>query len=205
LTKPKDRDYKTLAKQKKLRPISKARELELEKLVKEIGKGEYRKYNFTKHSALLIKLFASGGEVCHFCSEVGIAGSTFFEWVVKYPPFKRVYLIAKQLAYEHWLGLLPEDLTTEEGMRFDFKIWSSIMRNRFNFADQRKVELVLFKDAKSSKQQVECITTYISQGALTTQEASQLSNLVANTLKVEERTILNKKVDELEQMLIEKS
>lgn len=175
-----------------------------ERIAARIIKGLEVKYDPNRHCPMLIKIFTTGGEICHFCSDAEIVRSTFFEWVNKHKEFELAYNMAREKAYKFWMELTPNKMMEDNMERFNFNVWRTVMRNRFGFTEHRKIALPRLKSCKSHQARIDCIVDYISEGELTAQESTHLANLILAALKVDENTNLQERLEKAEQLIKEK-
>lgn len=166
------------------------------------------KYDPEEQIPKLIELFAEGKDIAAFCSEIEIGRSTFFRWVDEHPEFQRAYEVAREVARIWWENL-PTDyagyVEVNDGAKFNTKLWMTIMKNRFEMTDQRKLTLPKLKNCKSFNEQIQCLANYAADGSLTSGEAQQLSGLILAAVKVDEHTELKSKVEKLEKIAEEQS
>jgi len=161
------------------------------------------KYKEEVHIPMLIEHFGAGGDLCHFLADAEITNFTFYNWLEVHPKMKQAYAIAKELAYVHWLSLVPEQLQEKEGEKFNFNVWRTIMRNRFGTTEHRKISIPELKKCKTPEERIQCIMNCISDGELTSQEAVGLSNVVMASLRTDEYTNLVERLEAAENLLRE--
>lgn len=161
---------------------------EIYELADRILRGKQVKYDKSFHVPLLVSLFSAGHDIASFCSRAGMARSTFFEWKEHHKEFAEAYAIAKERSREYF------EITGMKGMQdpgnFNCNAWSMQMRNRFGYTDKRKIQIKNFDKAKNANEQIKKIAKEISQGTLTDTEASNLTNIVVATIKIDEHTTL---------------
>ena len=150
-------------------------------------------YDEAIHIPLLLELFMVGGNVCNFCCEAEMSDTCFYNWLKRYKNFNSAYEVAKRLAHAHWEG--PAKLQT------DNKIWTLIMKNRFGYTEQRKLEISSLKAAQKFAEQYGVIVTEISKGTLTGPEAQQLTNIIATGADIDEKTKLRDEFEEFKKSL----
>jgi len=170
------------------------------RIVNRIINGLEVKYDPAPHAALLVELFAGGHDIAAFCHDAEIARSTFYKWVLDHDEFARAYEVARESARIWWENQVPENggLVEMDGVKFNTKLWSMIMKNRFDLTDQRKLHLPKLKKAKDFNEQIKILSEYAADGSLTSSEANQLSGLILAAVRVEESTVLKAKLDKLE-------
>jgi hypothetical protein len=147
----------------------------------------------------LIKMFSEGKDREDFCADHSIAGRTFDLWLEKYPEFADAYEIAKLKAKQWFNNLARKHLVnTFEGDKLDSKLWSMMMRNRFELTEHRKLKIEGLKQAKNFADQMSQIMNELASGNLTGSEAAQLAKLVETGVKVYENTIMEKRLSDVE-------
>jgi len=149
--------------------------------------------------AQLIAMFTEGKDRAHFCAHHSIANATFDIWLDKNPEFKEAYTIAQQKAKRWFLDVAQNHLIQEhDGAKLDSKLWSMLMRNRFEMTEHRKLKIEGLKIAKNFQEQMQSILDELAKGNLTASEAQQLSKLVETGVAIHEHTELEKRVGEIE-------
>lgn len=163
------------------------------RIAQRIMSGIEVQYEEERHITLLLSLFAVGGDICDFCSEAEVGDGTFYRWVKRYKNFEEAYEVAKRLAHAYWIG--PAKAIN------DPKIWTMIMKNRFNFTEQRKLRISALKAAQKFAEQYGVIVTEISLGNLTSSEAVQITNVVATGADIDEKTKLREEFEDFKKSL----
>jgi hypothetical protein len=149
--------------------------------------------------AQLIEMFSRGKDRCHFCAHHSISEKTFSDWIAKYPEFAAAYEVGQHKAREWFMALAQDSLTEHlEGSKLNTKLWSMLMRNRFDLTEHRKLKIPGLKTAKNFKEQMQCVLDELAEGNLTGSEAQQLSKLVETGVVVHEHTELEQRVAEIE-------
>lgn len=147
----------------------------------------------------LIEMFSRGEDREDFCAFHSISEATFSAWLLKHTEFSEAYDIAK-LKAKHWFNSVARNhLTYEhEGTRLDSKLWSMMMRNRFELTEHRKLKLLGLDKAKSAVDQMKLVMAELAAGNLTGSEAQQVAKLIESGVTVYEATELEKRVAEIE-------
>lgn len=149
----------------------------------------------------LIDLFAKGKDREHFCSKHNIAACTFDLWLEKHQEFADAYEIAKQKGKQWFNDLAQKHLVQKhEGDKLDTKLWSMMMRNRFDMTEHRKLKIEGLKQAKNFNDQLHQIYKELAKGNLTGSEAQQLAKLIETAVKVHEVTELEKRIADIERV-----
>lgn len=172
----------------------------VERMTQRIINGLVVKYDPEVHIKILFEHFLQGRDIAAFCSDAEIGRSTFYTWIDGHPEFARAYEVAREAARIWWESQIDENngLAEIDGVKFNTKLWTTIMKNRFEMTDQRKLTLPKLKNAKNFAEQIKILADYASDGNLTSSEASQLSGLILAAIKVEESTIVKEKIEKLE-------
>ena len=147
----------------------------------------------------LINMFAMGDDRSHFCKKYNISTRTFHDWINTNPQFAEAYEIAKEKAKAHFLNVAMDHLVEEpEGPRLNTKLWSMLMRNRFELTEHRKLKIEGLKRAQNFQEQMQSILDELAKGNLTGSEAQQLAKLVETGVSVNQHTEMAKRIEELE-------
>jgi len=147
----------------------------------------------------LIDLFTKGKDRENFCSKHNISGITSDQWLSKHKDFSDAYVIAKQKAKQWFNDLAQKHLVEEhEGPKLNTKLWSMMMRNRFELTEHRKLKMLGLDKAKSFADQMKVVMNELAQGNLTGSEAQQIAKLIETGVNVYEATELEKRVAEIE-------
>jgi hypothetical protein len=163
-----------------------------EEIVERILNSMELKYDPPFHCVLLLKLFTEGRDIAAFCSSANIARSTFFEWLRKYKEFNVTYELARDKSRMWWEEMARIGVTDTS---FNTTLWSINMRNRFGYAEHRKIKIKALSKAAGAKEQHKAIIDELSSGNLTGPEAMQLSNVILSGIKVEEHTTVLKDIE----------
>jgi hypothetical protein len=78
--------------------------------------------------------------------------------------------------------------------------WQMVMRNRFQFTDQRKLSIPKIKGAKTFKKQYDMILEHLQEGNLTAREAQQLSGLITAGLGIQTQEDMERLSQEIEEL-----
>ena len=102
----------------------------------------------------LPSLFAQGEDVLEVCADLGICKATFYEWVNKYPEFKKAYSLAKEKSKAWWLKLGRAGACGKADI--NPAVWIFNMKAKFGYSDRpieeateekiTKVEIVIRED-----------------------------------------------------------
>lgn len=149
--------------------------------------------------AKLIEMFTEGKDREDFCSCYEICYTTFDLWLAKHKEFAQAYEVAKIKA-KVWFNDLARGQLIEhhEGDKLNTKLWSMMMRNRFELTEHRKLKIEGLKKAKNFADQMKVVLHELANGNLTASEAQQLSKLIETGVAIYEATELEKRVSEIE-------
>lgn len=87
----------------------------------------------------LPEMFSEGQDVSVILVELGIARSTFYKWIKKYPEFKEAY----EMGREHSKAYCTEigwDLVHGKIKKGNTAAWIFMMKNKFNWQDKVEVD-----------------------------------------------------------------
>ncbi len=147
----------------------------------------------------LIDLFTLGKDREDFCAKHSISSRTFDAWIVKHKEFGEAYEIAKLKAKQWFYALAQKHLVEEhEGPKLNTKLWSMMMRNRFDLTEHRKIKVTGLGKAKTFADQMKVIMAELAAGTMTASEAQQIAKLIETGVTVYEATELEKRVAEIE-------
>lgn len=149
---------------------------------------------------LFIKICKKKGSICDFCVEIGIGRATFYEWVDKYPDFKKAFHIGKELT-EQWLT--QEGINGMKADKFNATVWSILMRNKCSYVEHRKVGID-FSSCKTPDEKMALLDQRVSEGRLTPKEAKDYADYIKASAEIHEKTEITKQVDELMQLAAKK-
>ncbi len=158
------------------------------------------KYDEETHIPLLIITYLNGRDIAAFCYEAEICKKTFHNWLHKYKLFRTAYNIALPLAQVWWEETARVAIT--DAMTFNNKLFEITMRNRFGYTEHRRLNIPNLKTAKNLKEQIECVMNYMADGELTAPEANQVSNLILAAMKVDEKSLLDTRLEAIEEMMM---
>ncbi len=149
--------------------------------------------------AQLIKLFEEGKGREDFCVLHKISETTFDLWLAKYPELVEAYEIARAHGKAYYMRVAREQLVEyHEGSKLNTKLWSMIMRNRFDLTEHRKLKMLGLDKAKTAVDQMQIVMAELASGNLTGDEAQHVAKLIATGVTVYEATELEKRVTEIE-------
>lgn len=149
--------------------------------------------------ALLISLFKEGKGREDFCVESKISEKTFDIWLAKHPELEEAYEIARAHGKAYYMKVAREQLVEyHEGSKLNTKLWSMIMRNRFDLTEHRKLKMAGINKAKTAVDQMKLVMAELAAGNLTGDEAQHVAKLIESGVKVYEATELEKRVAEIE-------
>jgi hypothetical protein len=83
-------------------------------------------------------LFQNGESVPEVCATLGIARSTFYEWVSRHDEFREAYEHGQMLAEAFWCRIGREAACSER--RINTAAWIFTMKHRFHWTDRPKDE-----------------------------------------------------------------
>lgn len=147
----------------------------------------------------LVKMFSEGKDREDFCSYASISYNTFDMWLKKHPEFKSAYEVAKVKAKQWYTRVARDHLIEEpEGPKLNTKLWSMLMRNRFELTEHRKIKSEALAKAKTHADRMKAIMNELATGNLTAAEAQALCKLVETGVSVEANTELVKRLEQIE-------
>ena len=158
------------------------------------------KFRAEVHIPLLHELFSAGQSLATYCVAADIVPSTFYHWLDLFPEFEQAYEKANTQAQMFWENLAMNNIV-QSG--FNFSLWSSVMRNRFNMTEHRKLKVKNIAKENTAVAKYHLVMQEVSNGNLTGSELNQLVNAIATGVKIEEATDLKNKVEELERSVKE--
>ena len=161
---------------------------DVKRRVLRLVKGETVAYRKELHLPLMINIFKIGGTREKFCSKAEISQNTFYDWLKKYPEFAATYQEAHLMAWEWW---------QENCYGIDYKIWESIMRNRFrqqNYCDAALPGFMSDKPVESMR----AVKLAIGEGKITLREAVDFAKVVSETTNAITHEQLEERVAALE-------
>ena len=156
------------------------------------------KYDEGYHTPLLLKMLSKGESRAMYCAEAKIAVRTFYDWLDMHPEFSDAYEVGTQMSQAYWERLAAKNIGVPN---FNYSIWAAVMRDRFNHSEYRKLKFKGIDIVKTAAERFGIVLTEISKGNLTGQEAVQISNVIANGVKIDENTELRKEVEEIKERL----
>lgn len=158
------------------------------------------KYDEKLHCPMILEFLPRFLRINKFFIEAGINQSTFYEWVSKYPVFRRCYEIAKLMAVENWEY---EEARNESNPKWDRKAW--LARGARYFAiDREKIKLNV-KQNSSPLEQYQQILSQANEGDFTASEIKQLMESVNVGIRAYESYKMQEEVDRLKEDLKEMS
>ena len=158
------------------------------------------KYDEEKHCVLMLDILPRKWRISAFCKEALIGESVFYEWVNKYPLFKKCYIYAQCLAQEAWE---KEEEDNNGDPDWDKKTWLQ-KGSRYFARDKSKVVLEVNPDS-TPWEQYKQILKQAEKGDFTTAEIKQLMESVNVGTRVFEAFKLQEEVDKMKAELIEMS
>jgi len=159
-----------------------------------IRRGTKTIYDPEYHPELLIALFCEGYDIEAFSFAAEINQLTFFRWVKRHEEFKEAYSYAREYAKLWWMNRARMKLEDRE---FNTTLWSMIMRNRFGFTEHRNIKIKGLKNARTSKQLMDCIKNAIDKGKITGSEINYLTAFAGIDFKISEMKDFEKVLDDL--------
>ena len=149
--------------------------------------------------AQLILLFSEGKGREDFCAFHKISETSFDLWLAKYPEFAEAYEIAWSVGKAWYMKVAREQLVEHhECSKLNTKLWSMIMRNRFDLTEHRKLKMAGLDKAKNAVDQMKIVIAQLAAGNLTGDEAQYVAKLVETGVSVYAATELEKRVTEIE-------
>lgn len=147
----------------------------------------------------LIKMFTQGKDREDFCADNDISYKTFDLWLAKHKEFAEAYEVAKIKA-KVWFNQKARDhlVQKHEGDKLDAKLWSMMMRNRFELTEHRKLKMLGLDKAKSFADQMKLVIAELAAGNLTGSEAQQIAKLIETGVSVYDSSVLEARVAEIE-------
>lgn len=166
-----------------------------------MGKSPFECKYKPEYAQRLVDMAEEGKFICHFCGEIKIARSTFYEWINNYSEFAAAYAIAKNLNESYLVDMGISGIQgLQPGASFNATAWSIIMRNKCNYAEHRKIKID-FASCKSTAEKVALLDKHVSEGRVSTTEAKHLSEYIASCVKIDENTEAKKRLEEVEKSL----
>lgn len=165
--------------------------------VEHFKKGRSTLYNEDKHIPLLHDIFAKGESIYAFCDEAMITRQTFYNWLREHSKFKEAYDVAL------CIGARQFEKYPQIAVDFNFPYWSTVMKNRYQYFKTR----IETKPNDTPAQRLQAVWEGISNGELSTQEASHLASMTVTQANIENGTTDNTKnvrlwtTDELKERL----
>ena len=149
--------------------------------------------------AQLIEMFSRGEDREDFCALHVISYATFDIWLQHQSEFAEAYEVAKVKA-KTWFNKLARDhlINEHEGPKLDSKLWSMLMRNRFELTEHRKLKMLGLDKAKSPVDQVKIVMS-----EHTTELLIDYLNLMMKKVRFQYEDQLKKDEDQLKQEALE--
>lgn len=148
--------------------------------VKHFESGRPTLYDEKKHIQLLYKIFANCESIYAFCDEALITRKTFYNWVKKHNKFEEAYDIALCIGARQF-----EKSPQINAENFNFPYWSTVMKNRYQYFKTR----IETKPNDTPKNRIEAVWEGITNGDLSTQQATQLASLAVTQANIENGTV----------------
>lgn len=86
----------------------------------------------------LPEMFADGESVAEVCRELGVARSTFYEWVSRHEEFSEAYELGQTFAEAAWCRVGREAAMGER--RISASCWIFCMKSRYHWSDNPRPE-----------------------------------------------------------------
>ena len=181
---------------------AKAKYLELKENFSKEKKGKL--YDEAIHCPLIIDRMNNKGTYSSFCIEIGIAESTFFTWVQRYPMFGFSYYYGKMIARQNWEdeGEQLRDHVYEKGESgHSFEYWRMVGWSRFGVGKNSRIRLELDPNG-TPMDHYKQIMKQASNGDYTAGEIKQLMEAINVGFTAHQVCDLQKQIDELESDLV---
>jgi len=106
------------------------------KIVEDLVFRDNVKYNPEVVISILLKEMKLGKSIEQVCVSLGIAKSTFYEWLKKYDELSNAKKRGEELSYSWWLEKGRDNL---ENRQFNPTLFYMNMKNRFGWADKTEI------------------------------------------------------------------
>lgn len=146
----------------------------------------------------MVELMKYGATVKEVSEALDIHFTTLHEWKKTYPEFNKAYQRGKQLAENFYTRMGLDNICNKD---FNFKLYRLIGRNRFGWADSRKVKVPGFDKAAKHTDQIGLISALVAQGEITPDEAGKLATMVATSANVQKITEFEERLEAVEKRL----
>lgn len=159
------------------------------------------RYDEKEHCPLIIKIMCDPekGTMAHFCVEAGISESTFYDWRMAHPNFRKCHEYGKSCARVIWekLGEEIQHRVYEKGESSNaFEYWRMIGWSRFGVGKNSRIRLNL-KPGENPAQHYAQLLEQASEGDFTAGEIKQLMEAVNVGLNAHQVFELQKEIDQL--------
>ena len=148
----------------------------------------------------IIRRFSKGETRQEFCAVHSVSEQTFSVWVAKIPAFEEAYEIAKVKAESWYLKIGREHMIEEpDGAKLNMAMYNRTMNTRFNLPAQRKLKVKGLASKKKIEDKMSALLKSIEEGELTSLEAVQMSRVVESVVKINEHSVLEERISQIEQ------
>lgn len=143
------------------------------------GRG-YPQYDPEIHIPMVEEIFGNGGGLRAFLGAAEISAVSFYNWLKRYPEFKRKYDVALNRGAAIW-ELMPLD-AARAGVNINFNYWAMIWRQRYN---QSAIKLRK-EEADNPAARLKAAWNSLRKGGITPQEFNQIASGLATESRVAE-------------------
>lgn len=149
----------------------------------------------------LVNMGKKGKSVAEFCADVSKSERTFLFWRQMYPQFQTAYEHYITNAKAYWSKLGHANVINyfdpKGGEQFDTNLFKFITGGRFGMSHNREIDDVELGDGDATSQHRRAIKSLLDN-KLSPQQALAVSQMLLDSIKIEEYVRLTQRVAELE-------
>ncbi len=156
------------------------------------------KYEEKKYTELVLFFAVQGYSIVKTCAVLGLASSTYYKWQHDFPVFKEACNIAKLHRQVYWDDMLEANLNERN---YNFLLFESNYRRRFQCSDQPKVNLdTAFKDA-SNEERVELVIKSLANQQIDPNQAQTIMGCLKQAADITELETIKIQLETLKEKL----
>ena len=156
------------------------------------------------HEDLLPKIlfyYSQGYTISQVASECGVARSTYYEWLDKFPKLRDIHTIGRNLARTWCEELCRENLINPD-RNFNDRLFECRMKREYHLDEQNSVDLgAAYLEAKTHDEKLAAIDEAVGKAKISPNQALQLQMLIKNKIDINMIPDLLDQIDSLKSRL----
>jgi len=153
----------------------------------------------SRYEDTIIEMGVYGSSISEFCASIPICVQTYYNWLDRYPSFKKASQLATTLSQAYWIKMGQDNINNPD---FNTSLYHLQLGSRFGISKQRKIR-VKFIDAKDVLGSLRKILKSYETADIGLGEFDELVKALIGVATIKEREEIAVRVEAIERRLMD--